>query len=75
MARSRKKTPIAGITTAVSEKQDKRLANRRLRIAVRHAISVDDEVIPLLREVSNLWSFDKDGKRWIGNRFPDASRK
>jgi hypothetical protein len=45
MARSRKKTPICGITTARSEKQDQLLANRRVRRAVKQtlATSADSE--------------------------------
>ncbi len=64
MARSYRHTPIFGITTRRSEKQDKRLANRRLRRLVRPALSRGDELLPLLREVSDLWSFDKDGRRY-----------
>ena len=64
MTRSRKRTPIAGITTAETEKDDKRRANRTLRAAVRGAIAAGAEVMPELREVSNEWSFAKDGKRY-----------
>ncbi|HEX8524949.1 MAG TPA: hypothetical protein VF669_22050 [Tepidisphaeraceae bacterium] len=71
MARSRRRRPIFGITTSETEKQDKRLANRRLRRKVRVAVETGDEVLPVLREVSDVWGFDKDGKRWcwgIGER-------
>lgn len=65
MSRSRKKTPISGISTARSEKQDKRLANRKLRHAVKQRLGTDpDDVLPVLREVSNVWSMAKDGKHW-----------
>jgi hypothetical protein len=64
MARSLRHTPIAGYTTARSEKRDKRLANRRLRAAVRSAMRRGDEFLPGLRDVSNPWTFDKDGKHW-----------
>jgi hypothetical protein len=64
MARSYRRTPIFGITTSKSEKQAKRIANRRLRRAVRQAMLRGKEVLPRLREVSNLWSFDKDGRRY-----------
>lgn len=47
MARSYRRTPKIGITTAESEKDDKRQANLYLT----------------LREVSNGWAFGKDGKR------------
>ena len=64
MSRSKRKTPITGITTATSEKQDKRIANRQLRRCVKQLLDVDPEteVLPLEREVSNVWSMDKDGK-------------
>jgi hypothetical protein len=64
MSRSRKKTPVCGYTTSETEKQDKRLANRRLRRKVRAVLPADAEgVLPALREVSCVWAFDKDGKR------------
>ena len=75
MSRSRKKTAVSGITTCESEKQDKRLANRKLRAAVRTAMADDAEVMPELREVSSVWTFGKDGKTWLGDLFPEASRK
>jgi hypothetical protein len=64
MTRSRQRTPITGITTAESEKDDKRRANRALRAGVRAAIAAGADVMPALREVSNVWKFAKDGKRW-----------
>lgn len=71
MSKSFKKTPISGNTTHPSEKQDKRVANRKLRRAIRQYINIDpdedDYILPILREVSNVWSFAKDGKRWRGS--------
>jgi hypothetical protein len=33
-------------------------------------------VFPLLREHSNVWAFDKDGKRWFDPElFPEEMRK
>jgi hypothetical protein len=75
MARSRKKTPITGITTTDTEKNDKRLANRKLRVAVRTALAGDGEIMPELREISDVWSFGKDGKRWVGDVDPRNLRK
>ncbi len=49
------------MTRARTEKQDKRKANRKLRRKTR----VDPENAPLLREVSDVWSFDKDGKKYM----------
>jgi len=71
MARSYRHTPIFGITTSKSEKQDKRLANRWLRRAVRLQVQRGLDVLSLLREVSNAWCFDKDGRAYN----PRASAK
>jgi hypothetical protein len=67
MSRSYRKTPIRGITTAASEKQDKQFANRRLRRVVKQVLKDEPEaqVLPLQREVSDVWAMDKDGKRWF----------
>lgn len=59
MARSYRRTPILGITTAESEKQDKRRAKRYLRRKVRQG-----KLYLTLRDVSNGWAFGKDGKRY-----------
>lgn len=77
MSRSRRKTPVRGITTSDTEKQDKRSANRRLRRKVRVALAVEPEgVLPALREVSCVWAFDKDGKmRFDPAERPAAMRK
>jgi hypothetical protein len=78
MSGSRKKTPISGITTATSEKQDKRHANRRVRRAVKQALhsAEDPEVLPHRRELTDPWAMAKDGKRWFDpRRFPEVLRK
>ncbi len=75
MARSRKKTPIGGNAIARSEKYDKQKANRKLRRSVREAVAAEAEVLPLLRQVSDTWTFNKDGKQWFGDRHPAELRK
>ena len=80
MSKSSRKTPIFGNTTAETEKYDKRLANRRLRRIVRAVLENDKniEILPTLREVSNVWVFNKDGKRWQGDwvkNHPEMMRK
>jgi len=67
MSRSRKHTPITGNVGAWdrSEKKDKRKANRRLRARQRSAVKKGVEVLPALREVSNVYSFMKDGKHYV----------
>jgi hypothetical protein len=71
MARSRRKTPICGITTARSEKQDKKIWHSRYRAAVRTHLrsNRDQDLMPLPREVSNVWDFAKDGKQRLA---PDS---
>ena len=78
MSGSRKKTPVTAITTAHSEKQDKRLYNRRYRRVLKHMIHSDPEreLLPHLREYSNPWSMDKDGKsRFDPAKNPKLLRK
>ena len=78
MSRSRKKTPVHGMTTARSEKKDKRLYNRRFRRVSKQALQFnpEQEVLPHLREYSNPWSMDKDGKvRFDPKKHPEWMRK
>lgn len=76
MARSRRRTPIIGHTTAASEKPDKQHANRNCRAALRSALKLDpDGVLPTLRNVSDPWAMAKDGRQWIGDRYPKLMRK
>ena len=78
MSKSKKKTSIGGITTACSEKQDKRLYNRRYRHACRQILNTNSvcELLPHVREYSNPWSMDKDGKVWFdAAKFPKLMRK
>lgn len=69
MSRSRRKTPIKGIG-ASSDKEDKRLANRKLR-RVTHtllrctSLEDDDLILPEIRDVSDVWDMGKDGKMRI----------
>jgi len=78
MSRSKKRTPIGGITTARSEKQDKRLYNRRYRGACKQILHMtpECELIPHLREHSDPWDMDKDGKTWFDlEKYPKEMRK
>lgn len=77
MARSKRHTPIFGMTTQESEKDDKRRANRRLRRRVREVVagSIAPDVLPVLREVSNPWSMAKDGRSyWQDARAVDVRK-
>lgn len=77
MSRSRRKRPVRGISSSDSDKQDKRIANRRLRRKVRAVLPAGpDGVLPALREVSCVWGFAKDDKRRFDPaREPAGMRK
>lgn len=65
MSRSKKHTPKFGITTAQTEKKDKRNANRKLRRIVKIQVKQDKDKLSKLREISDVWGFDKDGKKYL----------
>jgi hypothetical protein len=78
MARSTKRTSIAGISMASSEKADKRLANRRYRRRVRQVLATEPgaDLLPERRELSNVWTMAKDGKHWFDPLlYPGVLRK
>ena len=65
MSRSRRKHPFrAVVVTASSEKQEKQAYNRRFRHATEQALQADPtgERLPVLREYSDPWGMNKDGK-------------
>ena len=70
MSRSRRHFPARGVG-ADSDQFDKRLANRRLRRAHRQQLDTIEDpeliILPVMREVSNEWSMNKDGKTYFGN--------
>jgi len=65
MSRSRRRSPVFGVC-ADSDKADKRVARQRWRAVTRAAVNRGADVIPTLREVSDVWDMAKDGKigRW-----------
>lgn len=73
MSRSFKHTPSRS-NGGVSEKKDKQTYNRCLRMHVRQNLhnvvvggvddTVDSLVLPEVRDVSNPWSMNKDGKHF-----------
>ena len=76
MSRSYKKTPICGITTSESEKQDKQIANRRFRRNSRQLVRIGKEPPLRTREVSNVYTFDKDGRQYFSViKYPYLLRK
>jgi hypothetical protein len=78
MSRSKKSTPIWGMNGASSEKQDKRFYNRRYRRVSKQFLHVNPEceLMPCLRQYSNLWAMAKDGKVWFDpEQHPERMRK
>jgi hypothetical protein len=83
MSRSRRKTPITGMSMSESEKDDKQRAHRRTRHAIKRsvqsAIRADGyEERPLTKlehPRSGQATFAKDGKQWFGSRYPKLLRK
>lgn len=64
MARSKRKTPIFGMTTATSEKQDKRHWNRIFRRVAKRNLETEREIPKKIQAVTEVWSGAKDGKRY-----------
>lgn len=77
MSRSRKKHAITGNTTCRSEKQDKTIANRRLRRRQKHATEQQCDILPHMREVVEPYcDFGKDGRRdWTGTDYEKKARR
>lgn len=76
MSRSRRKTSIAGHCEA-SEKHDKRIYNRRFRHVCKQSLHINyEQELPHLKEYSNPWSMNKDGKKWFdAKKYPKRMRK
>ena len=66
-----------GISTSVSEKADKVAAHKRERHKVRTILHVAPaaELFPHRREVSNVWAYAKDGKRYRKSARPKDLRQ
>ena len=74
MSRSRRKTPIAGITSSESESPDKKLAAQRERKWLHNRLSPQtasdpnfDLPLQQAHPKSGGWAFAKDGKHYWGN--------
>jgi hypothetical protein len=74
MSRSYRKHDIIG-NAGHSEKYDKRIANRILRHHAKRLLHVDpeQEVFPIMREVSDKWCMSKDGKSYFGDFLSEAN--
>ncbi|WP_339624219.1 hypothetical protein [uncultured Winogradskyella sp.] len=75
MSKSEKKTKIGGITTAKSEKENKQDANRKYRRIVKQRVKSNESELPKVCEISNIWSFDKDGKKYDSEMTDKDLRK
>ncbi|GAB3924179.1 hypothetical protein [Mucilaginibacter myungsuensis] len=75
MARSKRKTPIFGQTTASSEKLDKRRWNRVFRRITKTKLGLEDETPVRMEEVSNVWDGAKDGKHYYSGHTLKDLRK
>jgi hypothetical protein len=77
MSSSRRKTPVCGITSAESEKQDKAASHRAYRRTLNQVIHPTlDTPLPTERQITNPWSMAKDGKsRFNPVKSPKLMRK
>ena len=75
MSRSKIKTPILGYTCAESDKRGKQFANRAFRRTTKMQVLKGKEVIAIVREISNIWDFPKDGKGYRHNLDKKYLRK
>lgn len=78
MSRSRRKTPICGMTSAASDAQWKAASARALRHGVKQQLSKElhtDDFPGKRWDLVNPWSSDKDGKGWFGKGDPKLMRK
>ncbi len=70
MSRSRKRAPIQ---TFASGKFDQRQAHSRLRLhskaAIRECLDWDELIMPLIREVSEIWDMTKENRVWNRSRW------
>lgn len=78
MSRSKRKTPIFGMTGAKSEKREKQAWHSRMRARVRTVLTampplqLDGYVAPIENEVGSVWEMAKDGKHYFRSDWQDA---
>ena len=68
MGKSYRKHKIFGCAATSSEKKDKILHHRKMRRKVKDQIQKEDfdTPFPVDNEVSNVWTWNKDGKQYWG---------
>ena len=74
VTRSRRKTPIAAVSAAPSDKPFKIREHRKERRAVAEAIRNQGEM-PSGRAFGDPWNGKKDGKSYVHNDDPSLRRK
>lgn len=75
MSRSHRHTNIIGNCSG-SEKEDKKIANRTFRRKSKITDPDEDQVLPTkVNQVSNNWSFAKDGKQYVDDKNSKDLRK
>jgi hypothetical protein len=75
MSRSRRHTPVTGITKSESDTCDKVLAHHRQRRRVRTALASGREDVATRREAGDVWRVATDGKsRFDPRRWPKLMR-
>lgn len=75
MSRSIRKTKIFGISTAETEKQDKRRWNRTFRKVCKKLIRLEKEAPVKSHAVINVWDRAKDGKQYYHGATKKDMRK
>lgn len=66
MSRSKRKTPIGGMTTSTAQKKFKEQEHRAERSKVRQDLKQNKEILPHPKEYGNEWASPRDGKQWFG---------
>jgi hypothetical protein len=70
MSRSYKKRKFCGLTSARSEKKDKKTWHKKLRMKIKELVNSGEDFSLVSKDkhaVSDVWSFSKDGKQYYGN--------
>lgn len=75
IARSVRKTKIFGITTAQTEKPDKRRWNRTFRKVSKKLIRLEKDAPSKIQGVTSVWNGAKDGKQYYHGATKKDMRK
>jgi hypothetical protein len=75
MARSKRRTPIFGNTTAESDKEFKRAENRRARRCTNVSLNCGEDDLAPAKAFGNPWNSEKDGKHFWRAAPEEAMRK